>query len=165
MQCGVAASRLKGFAIKLDDASYANFFLGAVPRLDQKQALPRIEFLVGKKTIEDGDFGTASFAQAQKLVDALRANRFDVSSDHSMFAARGWIDVLPRLLIEAHYTVKVWATELQSRVNEYVGYHLSRYLKGPHRAIRVRPWKRQEIEAWLTQMTDERRQHGGDKED
>jgi len=149
----------------LENAWYANFFLGAVPRLDQKQALPRIEFLVSKKTTEDGDFGIASLAQAQKLVDALRANQFDVSSDHSMFAAKGWIDVLPRLLIEAHYTVKVWATELQSRVNEYVGYHLSRYLKGPHRAIRVRPWKRQEIEAWLTQMTDERRRQGGDEEE
>jgi hypothetical protein len=50
-------------------------------------------------------------------------------------------------------------------VNEYVGYHLSRHLKGPHRAIRVRPWKSQEIEAWLTQMTDERRRQGGDQED
>jgi hypothetical protein len=148
----------------LENAWYANFFLGAVPRLDQKQALPRVEFLAPGKTDEDGKFQPDSLLRCQKLVDALKVNQFDVSSDHSMFAAKGWIDVMPRLLIEAHYTVKVWATELQSRVHEYVGYHLSRYLKGSHRAVRVRPWKRQEIEAWLTQMTDERRRQGGDKE-
>ena len=39
-----------------------------------------------------------------------------------MLDAKGWIDVLPKLLIEAYYTVKMWATELQSRVHEYVGY-------------------------------------------
>ncbi len=148
----------------LGNAWYANFFLGAVPRLDQKQALPRVEFLVAAKTDEDGEFELDAIARGTKLVDALKINQFDVSSDHSMFAAKGWIDVLPRLLIEAHYTVKIWATELQARVHEYVGYHLAKYLKGSRRAIRVRPWKRQEIEAWLTQMTDERRRQGGDKD-
>ena len=146
----------------LENASYANFFVGAVPRLDQKQALPRVEFLAPASTAEDGRFEVETIRRCKALVDALRANQFDVSSDHSMFGAKGWIDVLPKLLIEAHYTVKMWATELQSRVHEYVGYHLARYLKGPHRAIRVRPWKREEIEAWLTQMTDERRRQGGD---
>jgi hypothetical protein len=147
----------------IENGWYANFFLGAVPRLDQKEALPRIEFLVAGKTVEDGRFENDGLARCQTLVDALRANQFDVSSDHSMFDAKGWIDVLPKLLIEAHYTVKMWATELQSRVHEYVGYHLARYLKGSRRAIRVRPWKREEIDAWLTQMTDERRRQGGDK--
>jgi len=152
------------YVLLLENAWYASLFLGAVPRLDQKQALPRVEFLVAGNTDEDGKFESDSLLRCRKLVDALKVNQFDVSSDHSMFAAKGWIDVMPKLLIEAHYTVKVWATELQSRVHEYVGHHLSKYLKGPHRAIRVRPWKRQEIEAWLTQMTDERRRQGGDKE-
>lgn len=149
----------------LENAWYTSFFLGAVPRLDQKQVLPRFEFLIAGRTAEDGKFEPETLARCQTLVDALRVNRFDVSSDHSMFAAKGWIDVLPRLLIEAHYTVKIWATELQARVHEYVGYHLSKYLKGPSRAIRVRPWKRQEMEAWLTQMTDERRRQGGDRKE
>jgi hypothetical protein len=149
----------------LENAWYANFFLGAVPRLDQKRALPRIEFVVARKTSDEGGFGVDSLARAEKLVAMLKVNGFDVSRDHSMFSFEGWIDILPKLLIEAHYTVKVWATELQSRVHEYVGYHLSRYLKGTPRAIRIRPWKRQEIEAWLTQMTDERRKEAGDKED
>jgi hypothetical protein len=145
----------------LENTWYANFFLGAVPRLDQKQALPRVEFLVSESTAEDGAFRPEIVSQCTKLISALKLNDFDVAQDHSMFGAKGWIDVLPRLLIEVHYTVKIWATELQARVHEYVGYHLSRYLKSTHRAIRVRPWKRAEIEAWLTQMTDERRRQAG----
>ena len=94
-------------------------------------------------------------------MEALKLVDFDVAKEHSMFAAKGWIDVLPSLLVQVHYTVKVWATELQARVQEYVGEHLIRYLKGKHRSIRIRPWKRAEIEAWLTQMTDERRRQAG----
>jgi hypothetical protein len=98
----------------LENASYANFFVGAVPRLDQKPSLPRVEFLAPGSTVEDGRFEAETIRRCKALVDALRANQFDVSSDHSMFGAKGWIDVLPKLLIEAHYTVKMWATELQS---------------------------------------------------
>ena len=149
----------------LDNAWYASFFLGAVPRLDQKQALPRFEFLLAGPTVEDGHFVPDALGRCKRLMDALRLNGFDVSSDHSMFAAKGLIDVLPSLLIKAHYTVKMWATELQARVHEYVGYHLSKYLKGPSRAIRVRPWKREELELWLDQMTNERRRQGGDRKE
>ena len=145
----------------LENAWYANLYLGAVSRLDQKQSLPRIEVLIPASTKEDGKFEQDALNRCVQLVQGLRTQEFDVANDHSMFDAKGWIDVLPRLLIEVHYTVKVWATELQARVHEYVGYHLSRYLKGNSRAIRIRPWKRTEIEAWVTQMTDERRRQGG----
>jgi len=144
-----------------ENAWYANFFLAAVPRLDQKQSLPRFEVLVPSQTMEDGEFDPNGLERCNKLMDALKLDNFDVAKEHSMFDAKGWIDVLPSLLVKVHYTVKIWATELQARVQEYVGEHLIRYLKGKHRSIRIRPWKRAEIEAWLTQMTDERRRQAG----
>ena len=61
-----------------------------------------------------------------------------------------------------HYTVKIWASELQSRVQEYIGYHMSRYLKvGAMKGVRIRLWKRAELQAWVTQMTEERRRQAG----
>lgn len=154
----------KTYLANFPKAPYLRRSLAAMqPKEIVSAAGGRVDVLLGCPPCQ-GFSESGSLLRCQKLVDALKVNQFDVSSDHSMFAARGWIDVMPRILIEAHYTVKVWATELQSRVHEYVGYHLSRYLKGSRRAIRVRPWKRQEIEAWLTQMTDERRRQGGDKE-
>jgi hypothetical protein len=150
-----------------ENAWYANFFLAAVPRLDQKQSLPRFEVLIPSQTKENGEFDSSVLERCSKLMEALKLDDFDVAKEHSMFDAKGWIDVLPSLLVQVHYTVKVWATELQARVQEYVGEHLIRYLKGKHRSIRIRPWKRAEIEAWLTQMTDERRRQagGGDRND
>lgn len=60
---------------------------------------------------------------------------------HSMFKNDAVIDVLPRLLIRAHDTVKHWAAELLSRVQEYVGYYLARYVSTKKfRGIRIRPF-------------------------
>jgi hypothetical protein len=146
----------------LENAWYAYFFLGAVPQLDQKQALPRFEALVAATTAESGEFRQEASTSCNKLIDALKVTGFDVSAEHAMFDAKGWIDVVPRLLVEVHYTVKIWAAELMSRVQEYVGYHMSRYIKGAHRGIRVRPWRRAELQAWATQMTEERRRQAGD---
>lgn len=149
----------------LENAWYAYFFLGAVPRLDQKQALPRFEVLVAASTAESGGFKEETFANCATLLDALKLTGFEVSAEHAMFDAKGWIDVVPRLLVDVHHTVKVWAAELQSRVNEYIGYHLSRYIKGGgHRGIRIRPWRRAELQAWITQMTEERRREAGNLE-
>jgi hypothetical protein len=149
----------------LENAWYASFFLGAVPRLDQKQVLPRFEVLVAASTIEDGRFRQETIANCGTLINAISLTGFDVSAEHAMFDAKNWIDVVPRLLVDVHYTVKVWAAELQSRVNEYIGYHLSRYIKGGgHRGIRIRPWRRAELQAWITQMTEERRRQAGNLE-
>jgi hypothetical protein len=146
----------------LDNAWYAYFHLGAVPRLDQKQALPRMEVLAVASTAEDGGFPRPVRPNCEKFLEALKLTGFNVSADHAMFDARGWIDVLPRLMIDVHYTVKIWAAELQSRVQEYIGYHMSRYLKGgSSRGVRIRPWKRAELNAWVTQMTEERRRQAG----
>jgi hypothetical protein len=146
----------------LENAWYGYFFLGAVPRLDQNQSLPRFETAVAASTAESGEFRREAYASCDKLIEALKVTGFDVSAEHAMFDAKGWIDVVPRLLVEVHYTVKIWAAELMSRVQEYVGYHMSRYIKGAHRGIRVRPWRRAELQAWIAQMTEERRRQAGD---
>jgi hypothetical protein len=149
----------------LEGAWYAYFFLGAVPRLDQKQSLPRFEVLVAASTTESGGFKNQTYVNCDTLIDSLKLTGFEVSAEHAMFDAKGWIDIVPRLLAEVHYTVKIWAAELQSRVQEYIGYHMSRYIKGGgHRGIRIRPWRRAELQAWITQMTEERRRQAGDIE-
>ena len=43
------------FVNLLENAWYAYFYLGAVPRLDQKQALPRFETLVAASTANPVD--------------------------------------------------------------------------------------------------------------
>jgi len=146
----------------LEGAQYANFYVGAVPRLDQKQALPRIEVLVCTPTAESGEFHSEIHRHCDVVLDALKLTGFEVAAEHSMFDAKGWIDVLPRILIDVHDTVKIWASELQSRVQEYIGYHLSRYLGGSGRkGVRIRPWRRTELQAWIAQMTEERRKQAG----
>jgi hypothetical protein len=113
----------------LENSWYAYFFLGAVPRLDQKQALPRFEVLVAASTAEAGPFRNETIVNCNKLIGALKLTGFEVSAEHAMFDAKGWIDVVPRLLVDVHHTVKIWAAELQSRVQEYIGYHMSRRLR------------------------------------
>jgi hypothetical protein len=146
----------------LNGALYGGFYLAAVPRLDRKEALPRMEMLVPAPTREDGDFPTDALDRLDILTRALQQDGFNVAAEHAMFDAKGWIDVLPRLLIEVHYTVKMWAAELTSRVQEYVGYHLKQYLRGPAASsVRIRPWKREALQAWINQMTEERRKQAG----
>ena len=153
------------FVRMLENAWYASFHLGAVPGLDQKQTLPRMEVLAVAPTVEDGSpFHPVVLKNCDKFLEALNSTGFTVSSDDAMFGASGWIDVLPRLLVDVHYTVKVWASELQSRVREYIAFHLGRYLQGRNpKGVRVRQWKPAELKAWATQMSDERRRQAGSK--
>ncbi len=126
----------------LDTVFYGGFFLGAVPRLDNEKNLPRLEFLVPGPTREEGDspWGSAN-THRDRLIAALRQNGFDVSAEHSMFGNRAKLDVLPSLLIKVHDTVKNWAAELLSRVQEYVGFHLARHVKAKRlRGVKVRPF-------------------------
>lgn len=146
----------------LENTWYGSFFLGAVPRLDQKQALPRIELLVPFSTEEQGQIKKDASERLAVLMSALRSGGFEVAADHSMFDANGWVDVLPKLLIDAHHTVKMWAAELLSRVQEYIGHHLALHLKGrTQRSVWIRPWTRDELENWVHQMTEARKKQGG----
>jgi hypothetical protein len=142
----------------LETVFYGSFFLGAVPRLDNEKNLPRLELLVPGATRENGESPWASAnIHRDRLIAALRQNGFGVSSEHSMFGNRAKLDVLPELLIRAHDTVKHWGAELLSRVQEYVGFHLARYVKAKKlRGVKVRPFSRDELEMLHAQLRQER---------
>lgn len=147
----------------LQNAWYAMFYLGSVPRLDLEKLLPRNELLIPTSTNEIGGFSDEIVAAHLKnFLDAVRLTGFEVSGEHSMFESDAKVDVLPSLLIKVHDTVKIWATELLSRVQEYIGYHLSRVIKTTGlKGVRVRQWKRTELEAWAKQLKRERNQQAG----
>jgi hypothetical protein len=84
--------------------------------------LPRLEIIVTTSTDEDGPEPWPVVApHRDRLIEALRQMGFEVSAEHTMFQSKAKIDVLPRLLIRVHDTVKIWAAELLSRVQEFVG--------------------------------------------
>jgi hypothetical protein len=98
----------------------------------------------------------------RRIIIALRTVKFDVSADHSMFQDLLKIDVLPSLLIRVHETVKIWAAELASRVNEYIGYYISRHVgAGTRRGVRVRPWTASELKSFARQLQAERNLQAG----
>ncbi len=114
----------------------------------------------------DGVPWPAANAHLNRLISALQQNGFDVSAEHSMFGGRAKLDVLPSLLIKVHDTVKHWAAELLSRVQEYVGFHLARYVKSKRlRGVKVRPFTREELELLYAQLRQEREFHAGSSQD
>lgn len=147
----------------LNNAWYGSFYLGAVPRLDTGKMLPRNEFLIPGPTIENGEFpAEVALPHLNNLLKAIKDMGFDVSDEHSMFNSDSKIDVLPALLIRVHDTVKIWAAELQSRVQEYIGFHLSRLIKGAGaKGVGVRQWKRVELESWARHLKNERNEQAG----
>jgi hypothetical protein len=151
----------------LETVYYGGFFLGAVPRLDNEKNLPRLEFLVPSNTSENDVLPWASSdIHRDRLTNALKQNGFDVSGEHSMFGNKAKLDILPALLIRVHDTVKHWAAELLSRVQEYVGFHLARYVKSKKvRGVRVRPFTREELEMLHAQLRQEREAHAGSSEE
>jgi hypothetical protein len=147
----------------LRGVQYANTFVAAVPRLDNNNLLPRLEALVPAATREDAE---DPWPLTSKLLSrayvAIAQTGFDVSAEHNMFSTELKLDVLPRLLIKAHDTVKIWAAELLGRVQEYVGYHLAQYTKSKKaRGVQVRPFNRQELEALYEQLRSERERAAG----
>jgi hypothetical protein len=147
----------------LENVSYGGFFLGAVPRLDTEKNLPRLELLVPAPTgEEEGDPWPSVVIHLDRLIKALRQTGFQVSAEHSMFGSEAKIDVLPSLIIRAHDTVKLWAAELLSRVQEYIGYYLARYVKQKKfRGIKVRPFTRDELEFLYAELKRERELQAG----
>lgn len=148
----------------LRGVQYGSAFVATVPRLDNNNLLPRLELLVPSSTMEAGvedpwPLTARLFSTAER---ALLQNGFDVAAEHSMFSSELKLDVLPRLLIKAHDTVKVWAAELLGRVQEYVGYHLAHYSKSKKaRGVQVRPFSRQELEALYSQLRSDRERAAG----
>ena len=68
---------------------------------------------------------------------------------------------LPSICVAVHDTVKIWATELLSRVQEYIGYHLSKYYSGKKQKVRIRRWSGEEMKSWVMQMQKERNEQAG----
>jgi hypothetical protein len=147
----------------LNNVWYGSFYLGAVPRLDTGKMLARNEFIIPDSTEEKGDFpADVTAPHLNNLLKAIEDMGFDVSDEHAMFSSETKIDVLPALLIRAHDTVKIWATELLSRVQEYIGFHLSRLIKSTDaKGVKIRQWKRAELEAWARHLKRERNEQAG----
>lgn len=147
----------------LNNCWYASTYLGCVPRLDLNNVLPRCEFILTANTDETGVFPVKeSDTHLRRLIVALKTVKFDVSADHSMFQKVLKIDILPSLLIRVHETVKIWAAELASRVNEYIGFYISRHVgAGARRGVRVRPWTATELKSFATQLQTERNLQAG----
>jgi len=146
----------------LENVFYATFFLGAVPRLDIGTSLPRIEGLVTASTGSTEDPWPVANRHRDRLLTALQQHGFDVSAEHSMFRSDAAIDVLPRLSIRAHDTVKLWAADLLARVQEYVGSYLARYVNTKKfRGVKVRPFTRDELKILYDQLKRERELQAG----
>lgn len=142
----------------MDHVAYAGFYVGAVPRLDGDKHLPRIEFIVnGSNREADPPDWAQVDAHRDRLLGALKQNGFEVSAEHSMYGSKFKLDVLPALLIRAHDTVKIWAADLLSRMQEYVGFYIARYVHSKRvRKLGVRPFSRDEYELLYNLLKRER---------
>lgn len=150
----------------IENVYYGSFFAGTVPRIDNVgKTLPRFEFLVPTPTAEGTDsFWPVAQPHLNRLLTALKQNGFDVSLEHSMFSDKGTMDILPAILIKAHDTVKIWGQDLISRVHEYIGYHLARYINTKKiKGIQIRPFKKEELELLYTQLKRERDLRAGSR--
>jgi len=142
----------------LNSVWYANFFLASVPRLDFERYLPRLEFLVPSPVYSPGgDTVAAAQGHLERLLGALRQTGFDVSVEHSMFRDRSTLEVLPALVSRAHDTVKIWAQELLSRVDEYLSAILTRVISAKRaRGVRIRPFTKEEFRLLHEALKQER---------
>jgi hypothetical protein len=144
----------------LDQAHYASCFVAFVPRLDTNQVLPRLELLVAQDSDEDAP--THWEVVGDHLERVFRSfgdsGGFDVAAEHSMFTSPPRIDVLPRILVRVHDTVKVWAQELTARVQDYLGTLLADVIKDTRQRgkVRLRPFSRGELQLLLQQLRQSR---------
>jgi hypothetical protein len=132
--------------------------LNSVPRLDFERYLPRLEFLVASPVYGlGGDTVAAAQVHLQRLLGALRQTGFEVSVEHSMFRDRSTLEVLPSLVARAHDTVKIWAQELLSRVDEYLSAILTRVISAKRaRGVRIRPFTKEEFRLLHEALKQER---------
>jgi len=142
----------------LNTVWYANFFLASVPRLDFEWYLPRIEFLVASPVYGVGaDPVTEARPHLERLIGALRQTGFEVSAEHSMYRDKSTLEVLPSLVTRAHDTVKIWAQELLSRVDEYLSAILTRAISAKKaRGVRIRPFTKEEFRLLHEALKNER---------
>lgn len=147
----------------LSNVWYANSFIATVPRLDFERFLPRIEFIVPAQTLgNSGESVQSAPTHLDRVWRALRETGFEVSAEHSMFRDKSTIEVLPRLVAQVHDTVKTWARELLTRVDEYLAALISQHIgRKRARGIRVRPFTKQEFKMLHESLVSERKRVGG----
>lgn len=147
----------------LQNVWYAGFYLGTFRRLDGQELLPRMEFLVKHSTEESGTFpAKLCNSHLTRILTALATVGFDADNEHDMFAERGRIDLLPYIIIQAHETAKSWAKEMLGRVNDVMDLYLARFRKDNGKSkVKIRPWKKAELNAWIETIKQERREIGG----
>jgi len=88
-----------------------------------------------------------------------------VDAEHEMFRSSPRLDILPQAIIRVHETVKLWAAELLSRVQEYLTVYLADYIKSKRaKRIRVRPFTKTELEMLYEQLRRERELRAGAKD-
>ena len=147
----------------LEQVSYLSFFVGALPRLDTDKRLPRIELLVtGSNRPEDDRNWAEIIVHRDRLISAIQQNGFDVAAEHTMFRQRTNLDILPRLLIQAHDTVKLWAADLLSRVQEYIGFYLARHVLSKELGgVKIRPYTAKELKLLYATLRQEREMKAG----
>jgi len=146
----------------LSNVWYGSCFIATVPRLDAERYLPRVEFIVPADTFYPADPVGEAAVHLQRVVAALRETGFDVSAEHSMYRDRTTLEVLPTLVATAHDTVKTWARELLSRVDEYLAALISQHIGSKRaRGIRVRPFTKQELKTLHDTLLAERKRVGG----
>jgi hypothetical protein len=146
----------------LSNVWYGSCFIATVPRLDAERYLPRIEFIVPAETFNPSDPISEAQVHLGRVTAALRESGFEVSAEHSMFRDRSTLEVLPELVARAHDTVKTWARELLSRVDEYLSALISQHVGNKRaRGIRVRPFTKQELKTLHDSLVSERKRTGG----
>jgi hypothetical protein len=151
------------FVQMLNNAWFPGFFLGCMPRLDGQNTLPRLEFMVLRTATEEGEFPHTEISYGRKrLLSALKQNAFAVAQDHDMFSNEPKLDVLPRICIEVHNTVKIWAADILNRAKEYAAEHLSRFHRLHRlRGVGVSKWRKKQLEAWVSSLIDDRNKVAG----
>jgi hypothetical protein len=149
----------------LHHVNYASVFVGAVPQLDVHKSIPRLEIVVPASTEEDRPDRLAEATRhLENALAALHSTGFDVAKEHAMFNSPATLDLLPRIIIRTHETVKEWAAELLARVSEFIGYKLREHrINTSNRAIRLRKLTKTEFEAWVNQMQAERDRSAGSR--
>jgi hypothetical protein len=140
------------YARLLDRAWIATFFVGAVSRSDSRQMLPRMEFFVPHTTVEEGELPTLTDEFGRLFLQALHQDGFEVAQEHAMFDTEGRLDILPKMMILVHETVKGWSQHLLALSQEFIGRNIASYLKTKERSARLRPWNKSEIDAWVGHM-------------
>lgn len=147
----------------LKNVWYGSCFIATVPRLDFERFLPRIDFIVPSETYSlDRDPLPPAKKHLERIISALGQSGFEVSLEHSMFEDKSKLEVLPELVARVHDTVKTWARELRTRVDEYLSSIIGRHMQEKRiRGIKVRPFTKSELKGLLKSLEEERKRLAG----